>query len=97
MDWLISPEVRRFIITHDLFFALLFVARAIGFTTLEVLRPARTVFYRKVILYDLAVFAVYQALIFPSASRINHWVAVRPHLPAAFLALPPWPFACSAI
>jgi len=88
MDWLISPEVRRFIITHDLFFALLFAARAIGFTALEVLRPARTVFYRKVILYDLAVFAVYQALIFPGALRINHWVAVRPHLPAKFLALP---------
>ena len=88
MDWLISPEVRRFIITHDLFFALLFAARAIGFTALEVLRPARTVFYRKVILYDLAVFAVYQALIFPAALRINHWIAVRPHPPTAFLSLP---------
>jgi len=88
MDWLIGPEVRRFIITHNLFFVLLFVGRLIGFTALEVLRPARTVFYRKVILYDLAVFAVYQALVFPGALRINHWIAVRPHLPAALVALP---------
>jgi len=88
MDWLISHEARRFIITHGLFFPLLFVARLIGFTALEVLRPARTVFYRKVILYDLAAFAVYQALIFPAAVRIDHWIAVRPHLPAALLAMP---------
>jgi hypothetical protein len=56
MDWLISHEARRFIIVHELFFPLLFVARLVGFTALEVLCPARTVSYRKVILYDLAVF-----------------------------------------
>lgn len=50
MDPLIGPEARRFIITNGLFFPLLFVARLIGFTALEVLRPARTVIYRKVIL-----------------------------------------------
>jgi hypothetical protein len=50
MDWLISPEARRFIITNGLFFPLLFVARLIGFTP----RPTRTVIYWKVSLYDLA-------------------------------------------
>jgi sterol desaturase/sphingolipid hydroxylase (fatty acid hydroxylase superfamily) len=88
MDWLISHDTRRFIIVHELFFPLLFVARLIGFTALEVLRPARTVIYRNVILYDLVVFAVYQALIFPAALRIDHWIAVRPHLPVGLLAMP---------
>src|SRR5947209_16446900 len=88
MDWLISHEARRFIITHGLFFPLLFVARLIGFTALEVLRPARTVFYRKVILYDLAAFAVYQALIFPAAVGFDNWIPVRPHRPAPPLAIP---------
>lgn len=88
MDWLISPEVRRFIIANELFFPLLFVARLVWFTALELLRPARTVIYRKVILYDLAAFAVYQTLIFPAALRIDGWIALRPHLPVRLLAMP---------
>ena len=88
MDWLISPEARRFVISNGLFFPLLFGIRLVVFTGLELLRPARAVVYRKVILYDLAVFAVYQALIFPAAGRIDHWIAVRPHLPAKLLAMP---------
>jgi sterol desaturase/sphingolipid hydroxylase (fatty acid hydroxylase superfamily) len=88
MDWLVSPEVRRFIIVNGLFFPLLFVARLSGFTALELLRPARAVIYRKVILYDLTAFAVYQTLIFPAALRIDGWIAPRPHLPVRLLAMP---------
>jgi sterol desaturase/sphingolipid hydroxylase (fatty acid hydroxylase superfamily) len=88
MDWLVGHEVRRFILAHDLFFPLLFVGRLIGFTAIELLRPARPVRYRKVALYDLGVFALYQALIFPLALRIDAWIAVRPHLPAAILGMP---------
>ena len=88
MDWIVSPDVRRFVITHDLFFPLLFVARLVGFTALELVRPARTISYRKVVLNDMTAFAVYQVLIFPLALRIDAWIAVRPHLPDTILAMP---------
>ena len=88
MDWIVSPDVRRFVITHDLFFPLLFVARLVGFTALELVRPARTISYRKVVLNDMTAFAVYQVLIFPLALRIDAWIAVRPHLPDTIMAMP---------
>jgi len=88
MDWIVSPDVRRFVITHDLFFPLLFVARLVGFTAVELVRPARTINYRKVVLNDMTAFAVYQVLIFPLALRIDAWIAVRPHLPDTILAMP---------
>ena len=88
MDWIVSPDIRRFILTQGLFFPLLFVARLVGFTAVELLRPARTIRYQQVVLYDLTAFAVYQALIFPLAVRINAWLVVPPHLPDAILAMP---------
>lgn len=88
MDWIVSPELRRFILAHDLVFPLLFVVRIVGFTGVELLRPARTVHYRKVVLYDLSAFVVYQGVIFPLALWIDGWIAVRPHLPDVVLALP---------
>ena len=88
MDWIVSPDVRRFVITHDLFFPLLFVARLVGFTAVELVRPARPISYRKVVLNDMTAFAVYQVLIFPLALRIDAWIAVRPHLPDTIMAMP---------
>ena len=52
------------------------------------LRPAREVSYRKVILYDLTVFIVFQYVIFPSAMYLDRWIAIRPHLPETILAMP---------
>jgi sterol desaturase/sphingolipid hydroxylase (fatty acid hydroxylase superfamily) len=83
MDWIVSPDVWL-----PLFFPLLFVARLVGFTAVELVRPARTVSYRKVVLYDLTVFAVYQVFIFPAALQIDTWIVVRPHLPDTILAMP---------
>jgi sterol desaturase/sphingolipid hydroxylase (fatty acid hydroxylase superfamily) len=88
MDWIVSHDVRRFVVAHDLFFPLLFVGRVIGFTAVELIRPAHRVSYRKVVLRDLAVFAVYQALIFPLALWIDHRIVARPHLPDAVLGMP---------
>ena len=66
IEWLLSSEFRKFLLDHDLFFPLLFLGRLIGITAIELLRPAREVSYRKVILNDLTVFVVFQFVIFPS-------------------------------
>ena len=88
LAWLLSREFRAYILEHDLFFPLLFLLRCIGVTAIELWRPARPVSYRAVFHKDLTVFLVYQFVIFPVAGQINHWVAIRPHLPEAVLALP---------
>ena len=46
-----------------LFVPLLFVARLIGFTAVELVRPARTVSYRTIVLNDLTALAVYQLVV----------------------------------
>jgi sterol desaturase/sphingolipid hydroxylase (fatty acid hydroxylase superfamily) len=88
VDWIVSPDAGRLDSAHALFFPLLFVARLIGFTAVELVRPARTVSYRTIVLNDLTAFAVYQLVIFPLALRIDTWLVVRPHLPGTILAMP---------
>jgi len=88
LAYLFSREFRAFILDHDLFFPLLFLARVVGITAIEIWRPARPVAYRKVFPYDLTVFLVYQFVVFPAASQINQWIYLRPHLPDTILALP---------
>ena len=88
IEWLVSSEFRKFLLDHDLFFPLLFLGRLIGITAIELLRPAREVSYRKVILNDLTVFVVFQFVIFPSAGYIDRYIAFRPQLPDTILAIP---------
>lgn len=88
IEWLLSREFRQFILEHNLFFTLLFLGRLIGFTAVELIKPARKVAYRKVILYDMTVYIVYQFVVFPSAGYVDRWIAIRPHLPEAILAMP---------
>ncbi|MEY4527087.1 MAG: hypothetical protein RL768_806, partial [Nitrospirota bacterium] len=88
VSYLLSREFRAYILEHDLFSPLLFLVRVVGITAIEIWRPARPVAYRKVFPYDLTVFLVYQFVVFPAASQINHWIYLRPHLPDTILALP---------
>jgi len=88
IDWLLSREFRQLILERDLFFPLLFLVRLFVITGIELVKPARKVEYRKVMLYDFAVFLTYQFVIFPSAVFIDRWIAIRPHLPEALLAMP---------
>jgi len=78
-DFLFSPIV---------FFFLLFLGRAIFFTTLEIIRPARTVSYRAVIGNDLVACGAYVYVIFPLAAYLNHIVPGYHSYPASIAGLP---------
>jgi sterol desaturase/sphingolipid hydroxylase (fatty acid hydroxylase superfamily) len=88
LDWIISREFRQFILENNLFFPLLFLARLMCITGIELLRPARKVAYRRVILNDLTAFLAYQFVVFPLAGSIDRWIAIRPHLPETILTMP---------
>jgi sterol desaturase/sphingolipid hydroxylase (fatty acid hydroxylase superfamily) len=65
LDFALSPYV---------FFPLLLLIRAIFFTTLESVRPARPVPVQNVIWRDFAALLAYVYLIFPVAGYLNHRV-----------------------
>jgi len=88
VEWLLSREFRQFILDNNLFFPLLFVARFVGITAVELIRPARMVTYRKVVLKDLTVAVLYFFVIFPLAIEIDRWIAIRPQLPEMVLTMP---------
>ena len=65
--WLWSGEFRRFVLTHDLFIPLLFIARVVGVTALEWLLPARKVPYRTVLAMDIVGATLVGYLMIPVA------------------------------
>lgn len=94
LEWVFSPEFRRYIFDHNLFFfPLLFLLRIVGLTTVELLYPARRVSYRSVLLPDVAAFFAYQYVVMPWAGQIDHMIndhviVLKPHLPDALLGMP---------
>ena len=88
IEWLLSREFRQFILDNNLFFPLLFVARLIGVTALELVVPARAVSYRSLLWLDIigATFLVYVTI--PTASFLSSFLAVRPVVPESILTLP---------
>ena len=88
IEWLLSREFRAFIFDHNLFFPLLFLVRLVGFTTAELIRPARRVIYRSVVLNDFTAFLVYQYVVYPLAGAIDWYIAIRPEFPEAVFAMP---------
>jgi sterol desaturase/sphingolipid hydroxylase (fatty acid hydroxylase superfamily) len=88
IEWLLSSEFRKFLLDHDLFFPLLFVVRLIGVTTLESVVPARRVPYRSVLFLDIIGYAVILYFMYPAASYLNSFIAVKPKVPELVLTLP---------
>ncbi len=56
VEWLLSREFRQFVLDHGLFVHILFLARLVGVTVIELTVPARTISYRSVMVYDLIGF-----------------------------------------
>ena len=65
-----------------------FGVRAIVLTTVEKLRPAHKVEYRKVVAGDLVAVAVFALFVMPGSDFINRWIAFRPVIPQFVNALP---------
>ena len=65
-----------------------FGARTIVFTTIEKLRPAQKVEYRKVMAGDFVAAVVCGLLIIPGSEFVNRWIAFRPVIPQGLNDLP---------
>jgi sterol desaturase/sphingolipid hydroxylase (fatty acid hydroxylase superfamily) len=65
-----------------------FGARAIVITTVEKLRPAHKVEYRKVVAGDLVAAVVCALFVIPGSDFVNRWIVFRPAIPQFVNALP---------
>lgn len=88
IEWLLSREFRQFVLEHDLFFFLLFLARALAFTGLELIVPARNISYRSVFFYDLIGCTLVGFVLVPAAQFLSHRIAIHAYVPEVILALP---------
>jgi sterol desaturase/sphingolipid hydroxylase (fatty acid hydroxylase superfamily) len=88
IEWLLSREFRQFVLDHGLFIPLLFVARIIVVTTLELVAPARKISYRSVLLYDLIGCTLVGLILLPTAEYLSNRIAFRASVPELVLALP---------
>ena len=88
IEWLLSREFRQFVLDHGLFIPLLFVARIIVVTTLEIIAPARKISYRSVFLYDLIGCTLVVYMLIPASEYLSDRIAIRAGAPDFILALP---------
>lgn len=88
IEWLLSREFRQFVLTHDLFIPLLFIARVVGVTAIEWMCPARKVPYRTLLAMDIVGAAMVGYLVLPAALYLSQKIAIRPVIPEVVLALP---------
>lgn len=73
---------------HNLTLILIFFARFVGITSLELAYPARNIPYRKIFLSDLATYGVFQFVILPLTIKIQMHLISVPPLSKSILALP---------
>ena len=88
IEWLLSREFRRFVLAHDLFIPLLFIARVVGVTALEWFFPARKVPYRALLAMDIVGATLVGYLMIPAALYLSEKIVIHPVLPKVILALP---------
>src|ERR1051325_299171 len=74
IETLLHKELFSFLFSPTAFFSLLFLGRAIFFTTLETIWPARILSYRSVIWNDLVACGTYVFVVFPAASYLSRFV-----------------------
>ena len=88
IEWVSSHDFRQFILDNGVFFWLLFLARVVVVTALELVVPARRISYRSVIVEDVTAFLFYQFVVFSVAGVLSSYVAIRASIPETIMALP---------
>lgn len=78
----------HFVFAPSVFFKLVFLGRAVLFTTLELIRPARTFSYLPVIARDLIAYGTFRCAILPAAIYLNDIVPGYHPAPASIAHLP---------
>jgi sterol desaturase/sphingolipid hydroxylase (fatty acid hydroxylase superfamily) len=94
LETLLGTRLFEFLFSPIVFFFLLFVGRAIFFTTLEHLCPARAIRYRNVIGNDLVANIGYVYVVFPLAAYLSHiFPGHHPYPPG----IAEWPLALRVV
>ncbi len=88
VETFLGQKTFTFLFSPAVFFTLVFLARAIFFTTLELIRPARKVRYHSFVLNDLVAAGLYAFVVFPVASFLTHIVPGYHPFPAGVSYLP---------
>lgn len=88
IEWLLSREFRQFVLQHDLFIPLLFIARVLVMTALEWVVPARNVPYRTLLAMDIVGAALVGYLMLPAARYLSEKIVIHPVFPETILTLP---------
>lgn len=88
IEWLFSREFRQFVLEHGLFVHVLFLARFVGVTAIELIAPARTISYRSVMVYDLIGCTFVGLVLVPAAEFLSSRIGLRVHVPEYIMALP---------
>jgi len=74
LETFMGPKLFNFLLSPGTFFSLLFLGRMIVFTTFEMIRPARRIFYLSVVLNDLVALGVYIFIVLPTANYLSRLV-----------------------
>ena len=88
LETFLGKALFEFIFSPLIFFKLLFVGRAIVFTALEIMRPARTLSYLPVIWRDMLAYLTFRCLVLPSTIYLNGIVPGYHAIPAGIAHLP---------
>src|SRR3990167_9542921 len=88
VEWLQSREFRQFVLDQGLFVHILFLARLVGVTVIELIAPARTISYRSVMAYVLIGCTLVGFILVPAAEFLSARAALRVPVPEAIMALP---------
>jgi sterol desaturase/sphingolipid hydroxylase (fatty acid hydroxylase superfamily) len=84
----LGKELFQFIFSPAIFFNLLFICRAIFFTALEIIWPARTISYLRVMWRDFIAYVFFRSVVLPIAIYLNTMVIADDLVPAGVASLP---------
>jgi sterol desaturase/sphingolipid hydroxylase (fatty acid hydroxylase superfamily) len=88
VEAMLGKTLFDFIFSPSVFFKLLFLGRAVVFTTLEIIRPARTLSYLPVVGRDLVAYGTFRCAILPLATYLNNIAPGYHPAPASIAHLP---------
>lgn len=88
LEAIFGKALVQFVLSPYVFFNLLFLGRAVVFTALEVLWPARKLSYLPVVWRDLAAYVFFRSVVLPSGLYLNGIVLDYNLIPASVAKLP---------
>jgi sterol desaturase/sphingolipid hydroxylase (fatty acid hydroxylase superfamily) len=88
LEAIFGKALVQFVLSPYVFFNLLFLGRAVVFTALEVMWPARKLSYLPVVWRDLAAYVFFRSVVLPSGLYLNGIVLDYNLIPASVANLP---------